>query len=157
MVDFAEKNVIDIGTGAPISTNGSKVTKTIFGGGGGASVDNETKNYLDANMRAVKAENDTRFNDVATKLDTMVGMIGQIPKPVGFWQLAGMAATAVVALVTIFGVMADRFDGGVAARGTFDAIVQQQRQVDIEQNQRLDQIISILETRFGESEESTSD
>lgn len=48
------------------------------GGSGGTIVDSETKNYVDANMRAVKAENSASFARLEAKIDQI--------KPGSTWQ-----------------------------------------------------------------------
>ncbi len=116
----------------------TKSVRSRFGGDdGGSPVDAETKNYLDAKVDAVKAQNDARFTEVLTSLGAVSDKVDRIPKPIGFWALAGMAATGVIALVTIFGVMADRFDGGISAAGLLDQL----RAEQVERNQQQDEVL----------------
>ncbi len=136
----------------------AKAHKISYGGGGGTgggpTMDAETKNYLDAKVDAVKSQNDARFSEVLMKLDGMSAKVDAIPKPVGFWALAGMAATAVVALIGILGVMADRFDGGIAAAGVMDQFAIEQQERDQEQSERIDRAISAIEAQNDRPQES---
>jgi hypothetical protein len=107
------------------------------GGGGGISVDTETKNYVDAKMEAVRAQNDARFAEVLTKLDGV-----EVPS---IWQIVSALA---VAIGIVFGVLAyasDRFDGGLSA----SSIVQQQyknEEAILDQEAKLDRILGILDS-----------
>lgn len=129
----------------------------IFGGGSGGGgmlpVDSETKNYLDAKMDTVKAQNDARFTDVNSKLDRLVTLIETAPKPLGFWQLAGMAATSVVALITLLGVFADRFDGGISAFGLLDEFMKTQAERDAGQDARLERLLVTIEERSNQPQQ----
>lgn len=116
------------------------------GPGGGDGVDAETKNYVDAKMDSVKAQNDARFAEVIAKLDAI-----KVPS---IWQLASLAAAAVVSLVAIFGVFADRFDGGLAAHSLVDPIMNAQDERDSAQDAKLDRILMEVERINDQSEES---
>lgn len=122
---------------------------TIVGGGsggGGPTVDSETKNYLDAKMDSVKAQNEARFSAVLSRLDSLSSKIDLLPKALGFWQLAGMGMTGVVILLTLLGVFADRFDGGISAYGLLDTFAQSQKTRDEGQDAKLDRILGKLDT-----------
>lgn len=111
-------------------------------GGGGPPVDTETKNYLDAKVDAVRAQNDARFAQVLARLDAM--------NPATWWQNAVVAATAVVALIgillTVLSFASDRFDSGVSAMGAIEEQLDAQRETNAAQDERLDRVISALET-----------
>lgn len=108
-------------------------------------MDAETQRYLDKSIEVVRAENDVRFERVISKIDNLATSVENLPKPLGFWSLAGMGATGILAIVTIFGVMADRFDGGIAARGAYDAVYERQQEIDVSQEERLSIILNVLE------------
>ena len=76
-------------------------------GGGGNGVDSDQKDYIDARVEAVRAQNDARFAEILAKLN-------HLPSSA---SLAGMLVAAVVTTVGLLvGVLAfggDRFDGGV--------------------------------------------
>lgn len=91
-------------------------------------------------METVKAQNDARFSEVIGRLDTLNGKVDHLPR-VGFWQLAGIAASGLVVFFTLLGVFADRFDGGVAASGLMDGMQKEQLARDAAQDAKLDQIL----------------
>lgn len=100
-------------------STGEPYGQQVFGGGsgGGSKVDTETKNYVDANMRAVKAENSSSFARLEAKIDSI--------QPGATWQQnAGVSITAiVVGLGIVFAVLvyaSDRFDSGVGAMGAVE-------------------------------------
>jgi hypothetical protein len=105
-------------------------------------------------MDTVRAQNDARFSEVISKLDGLTVRMDAIPKPVGFWQLAGMAATAIVVFFTLLGVFADRFDGGISAYGILDEHVSSQTQRDDAQDARIDRILTALEAKNAQPEPS---
>lgn len=121
------------------------------GGGGGGQVDTETKNYLDAKVDAVRAQNDARFAEVVTRLESVAYKIDHAPKPLGLWQVAGLIATALVAGVTILGVFADRFDGGISATGLLDVQGQAQAERDAKQNEALESLFTAIQGMQAES------
>lgn len=123
-------------------------------GGGGPTVDAETKRYVDSEGRAMRADTDKKYTEVSLNLKALSEKIDALPRPLGFWQIAGMGATGVIALVTIFGVMADRFDGGISAFGIIDRAVEIQQLKDAEQDERLNRLISVLEVQNAKVEES---
>lgn len=101
-------------------------------------MDSETKNYLDANMRAVKAENSASFARLEAKIDG-------IPRPPSIWQIVvALAAT----LASAFGILAfasDRFDSGISSMGVMEEAIELQRETNAAQDERLDRILKALE------------
>lgn len=116
---------------------------TLFGGSGGGEppVDAETQRYLDKSMESVKAQNDARFAEVLTRLD-------QMPK---FWpSVLALVLTVFGAVGSVFAVLAyasDRFDSGVSSMGAVGDELNAQRQINSEQNERLNRIIHALESQ----------
>lgn len=120
------------------------------GGGGGPTVDRETKRYVDKSMDTVKAQNDARFAEVIARLDAM--------NPATWVQNAGvLLGGIVVTLGLVFGILAyasDRFDSGVSAMGAIEEQLDAQRETNADQNARLDRILGVLEARSDQSETS---
>jgi hypothetical protein len=105
-------------------------------------------------MEAVKAQNDARFSEVMGKLDSLTVRIEALPRPIGFWEMAGLAASGLVFLITILGIFADRFDGGISAYGLLDRSIESQKAVDRvqdernqQQDARIEKLIEALEAR----------
>lgn len=123
------------------------VEKSRITGGGGSSVDTETKNYVDANMRAVKAENNASFS-------RLEGEIDHIPTPPSIWQIAGVVVAGIGALVAIAAFSSDRFDGGIAANAVVDSAISrlaaEQSERDARQDARLEQILKAVESQKAE-------
>jgi hypothetical protein len=112
--------------------------KIFAGGGGGFTVDSETKNYLDAKVDAVKAQNDARFTEVLSEI--------RMIKPGATWQqFAGLLFGAVTFVFAILAFSSDRFDGGLSAIAIKDQISSEQDERDAAQDARLDRIIDAIE------------
>ena len=111
---------------------------------GETSVDAETHRYVDAKMETVRAQNDARFAEVLAKIDGLSDRVANLKPPVSLWQIASLLAAAVAAMIGIFGVMADRFDGGIAASGLRSAFQEAQISKDAAQDAKLDQIIEAI-------------
>lgn len=105
-------------------------------------MDTETKRYVDASMRAVKAETDAEFTKIMAKLDSQ-------PKPPPLSQIIGVAVSTVIAVFAILGFSSDRFDGGISASAIVDEalrqIIAQQEIRDASQDARLDRVLAALE------------
>lgn len=113
------------------------------GSGGGPTVDAETKNYLDAKMDSVKAQNDARFAEVLSRLDG----IKDLPK---FWPLVAAIAVATLSIIgisiSIVSYASDRFDGGLSASALIDVITKDQAARDVGQDAKLDKILGKLDS-----------
>lgn len=103
------------------------------------------KDYVDAKIDAVKAQNDARFAEVISRLDVLNNKVEHLPRPPGFWQLAGLAVSTLVVGITLLGVFADRFDGGVAALGLLDKANEGQRAKDAAQDERMNKLLGAIE------------
>lgn len=115
------------------------------------------KDYVDAQDEKTRALNDARFAELGARIDTLAGKIdglgdriSQIKDPPSIWQIVGIAATAVIALITILGIMADRFDGGIAASGLLDQMRAEQAERDATQDARFGEIIERLDALAAE-------
>jgi anti-sigma factor RsiW len=108
-----------------------------YGGGGGGAV--TFKDDVDAQDDKTRARNDARFAELFAKLDAL-------PKPATLWQMIALAAIAVLGLVTILGIMADRFDGGLAASGLIEQVRAEQAIRDDAQDAKLDAILRAATT-----------
>lgn len=101
-------------------------------------MDSETKNYLDAKVDAVKAQNDARFTEVLSEI--------RMIKPGATWQqFAGLLFGAVTFVFAILAFSSDRFDGGLSAIAIKDQISSEQDERDAAQDARLDRIIDAIE------------
>jgi hypothetical protein len=128
---------VSVSATADTEENTQAESPTEFDGGdGGGTVDAETKNYLDAKVDAVKSQNDARFAEVLSRLDTVNASV-QHMEPVSIWKIASLVAAGVFAIAGLLGVMADRFDGGVAASGLVSAWQSAQFDKDAAQDARL--------------------
>jgi hypothetical protein len=107
-------------------------------------VDAETKIYVDAKMDVVKAQNDASFATVLSRIDILSAKIVNL-KPVTLSQIFGVAFSVIVALVGIFGIMADRFDGGIAASSLVSTFETAQKTRDAAQDAKLDKAIDLLQ------------
>ena len=138
---MSEAKIIEISTFLPFNTD-TRIGKG-GGSGGGPTVDSETKNYLDAKMDSVKAQNDARFSEVLSRLDGLK----DLPK---FWPLVSAIAIAAVTIigisVAILSYASDRFDGGLGAAALVDAITKDQAQRDEGQDAKLDKILGKLDS-----------
>lgn len=115
-------------------------------GGGGSSVDKETKRYVDAKMDSVKAQNDARFAEVLAKLDAI-----NVPP---IWQFAGIAFVTLGAAFAILAYASDRFDGGLAAGSLLEALSDKQAARDDLQDNKLDLILEQVSGANAKSETS---
>lgn len=136
----------------------ARASKVSYGGGGGSGggpeMDAETKNYLDANMRAVKAENSASFVSLEAKIDAI--------QPGATWQQnAGVTITGVVVgLGLVFAVLAyasDRFDSGVGAMGAIEESLDLQRELNAAQDLRIDRLLTVIEDKHGQPEVSAKE
>lgn len=86
----------------------------------------------------MSAQNDARFAQVLARLDGL--------HPATWQQNAAVAlSTVVVALGLGFAVLAyasDRFDSGVGSMGAVEDAIDEQREINASQNERLDRILS---------------
>ena len=123
-------------------------------GNGGGSVEVPLKDYVDAQDEKTRAQNDARFADIMAELR------GIRESSVSWRGVWGAAATTIAALTgIILGTLAiagDRFDGGLAARGLLDPILERQEHRDAQQDQKLDRILAALEQMHDDSEASPS-
>jgi glutathione S-transferase len=107
---------------------GSSVTKferpisggnqSSFGGGppGGSTVDQHTRDYVDANVAKTRAENDSRFAELRADISALAAKIDGVKSSGRDWAIG----TAVAIVVTIAGIFFtylqfghDRFDAGL--------------------------------------------
>ena len=111
-------------------------------------MDTETKNYLDAKVDAVKAQNDARFTEVLSAINRVDERVSHIGSPLTWWQMvSGAASVSLVVLTIILGILAfasDRFDGGIAASGMLDEVSKAQANRDAEQDAKSDEMLLIL-------------
>lgn len=117
-------------------------------------MDTETKNYVDANMRAVKAENSASFAKLEAKIDGIT--------PGASWQQnAGVVFSGmVVTLSLVFGVLAyasDRFDSGLGSMGAVEKALDVQHERNEQQDERLDRILTALEARNAQAGAGTEE
>ena len=107
-------------------------------------VDTGTKNDQDAKVDAVRSQNDARFAEVLAKVDGVSSKIDAIPKTITFWEAAGIAASAVIVLITVLGVYSAQFSAGVNSLGLLDKAAEVQKSRDDAQDQKLDRILDKL-------------
>ena len=107
------------------------------GGGGDESLGISMKDYVDAQVEKTNAQNEARFARVETKLNEL-----KIPS---IWQFISIAAGAVIAIVGLNALMADRFEGGIGVGNVLEPMVETQKERDLEQDQKLDKILATVE------------
>ncbi len=101
-------------------------------------MDVHTKDYVDAKVDAVKAQNDARFSEVLFEVRAI--------KPGASWQQnAGLLFAAVTFIFVILAYASDRFDGGLSADAIKDKLADEQLTRDMAQDARLDKILSKLD------------
>ena len=100
-----------------------------------------TREEIDAKLEAVEARLESRLSYIIVKLDSM-----KVPS---LWQIAGIVFGGVAALAGIIGIMADRFDGGLAARGVLEPlmkpVMEAQEARDAKQDEQLNKILKAVE------------
>ena len=107
------------------------------GGTGGGSPEISMKDYIDAQDEKTRAQNDARFARIETKL-------GELKIP-GIWQTVSVAVGAVVAIIGMNAIMADRFEGGIGISNVLDSVINAQEQRDAGQDRKLDLILLAVE------------
>ena len=78
------------------------------------------------------------------KIDRMEAKLDAIKVP-SIWQIAGLLIATVGFVFGILAYASDRFDGGLAARGLLAPVIEAQKIRDTDQDQKLDQILEIVE------------
>ena len=144
---MSEAKVIEISTFLPLDM-ATRIGKG-GGSGGGPTVDSETKNYLDAKMDSVKAQNDARFSEVLSGIGRVDDRVSHIASPMT-WQQAAltMGSVGLVLIGIVFAALSyasDRFDGGISASGLLDEFAQSQTDRDVGQDAKLDKILGKLD------------
>lgn len=145
-----------------VSTGPDKVTAFGGTGGGGNSVDSETKNYVDAKTEATRAENsaqfahvdsrfsqvDSRFSQVDARFAEVVARLDALHPATWQQNLAVALSVAIAVLGIILAVLAysgDRFDGGIAAGAIVDQALAAQSARDDAQDQKLDALLTAVD------------
>lgn len=77
------------------------------GGDGGGPVDLDTQNYIDAKTEATRAQNDARFAEVMSKLESIDRTTAKS------WTIYASAGALFLGALAVWAIMGDRFDGGV--------------------------------------------
>lgn len=132
------------GAGAAVyDLQGNTVEGTASGGMGGGTVEVSMKDYVDAQDERTRAENAAVFSDVMAELRI-------IRETAASWRSVWGAAAAVTVALTgmLLGVLTfggDRFDGGMAARGLVNPIIEDQKKRDAAQDRKLGQILTVVE------------
>jgi hypothetical protein len=101
-------------------------------------VDTETKNYLDAKVDAVRAQNDARFAEVLSKIGAL--------HPATWQQNVAIAVGAVGLGLAALALAGDRFDGGLAASSLLDKVTAEQAVRDTAQDAKLEQILQAIQS-----------
>lgn len=127
------------------ATGGSETNYYSDGGGGGDGVDTETRRYVDANMRAVRAENSSAFSRLESKIEKI--------SPGATWQQIAFITFAwlVTGIGIVFGILAfasDRFDGGLSAGSLIDEVMHSQAERDAAQDARIEQLLRSIDARI---------
>ena len=116
-----------------------------------ANADPPSRDEIDAKLAALAANWRADLERMESKLDSLKLEFSKVPT---LWQNIGIAAVGVVTLATIIGLMADRFDGGLAARGLLDPIIESQKARDSQQDKKLDRILQIVEQGYDQPQGS---
>lgn len=121
------------------------------GGGGGFRVDSETKNYVDAKVETVAAQNNARFSEVLARIDRVSDRIEHLPKAMTFRDFIvggiSLLGVGIGIVLSVLAISADRFDGGLAAGSVKDSILTEQEVRNDAQDEKLNRIIEILTTK----------
>jgi hypothetical protein len=109
----------------------------------------ETKDYIDAKVDAVRAQNDARFAEVLANVSVLSSKIDALPSPVSIWQIWGVALSTLGLAIAIAAFASDRFDGGISASAVVDQATSQitanQAKRDAAQDAKLDLILEKLD------------
>jgi len=131
----------------------------------------EIQRYVDASARTTHAENSARFSELESKIETNVlrleakietnvsrleanvsrleAKIDAIQPGVTWQQIAGMLAVAVATALggvsALFSYGSDQFGSGASLMRIIEQRVVEQREIDAEQNARLNALIGVLE------------
>ena len=97
----------------------------------------DIKAYIDAQDEKTRAQNDSRFVRIESRLETM--------KFPNIWQIAGVVIAGVGISFGILAFASDRFDGGLAARSVMEPIIEAQKMRDAGQDLKLDKILAVVE------------
>lgn len=150
MAEPATPNIVFLHGDAVLHVEDSSARGTSFGSGsgGGLFVDAETKNYLDAKVDAVKAQNDARFAEVRSGLDNVLAQISIISskiddKPSLAW-LIGVGFAGVLAIVALLAFGGDRFDGGVQVQSSVSETAVRTSIIAEENARQITRILEIL-------------
>jgi len=116
----------------------------LFGGGGGDTYD--PMDAVDAKVAAAEARVDTKFAELRRDLD---GFSTKSTVWRGVASTIAAIVTAVGVILTVLAFGGDRFDAGVGAGSALSPYVEQQRQRDKRQDEKLDQILERLPPKKG--------
>ena len=95
------------------------------------------KDYIDAQDEKTRAQNDTRFVRIESRLETM--------KFPNIWQIGGVIGAGIGISFGILAFASDRFDGGLAAWSVMEPIIEAQKRRDEGQDEKLDKILTVVE------------
>ena len=118
----------------------SRIDRAIFsggGGGGGDMNDSASKDYVDARLEAAAARTEAKFIELSAQIRAL--------NPATWWQVAFMMLSAVAVVFGILAYASDRFDGGLAASGIVEKVIQDQLVRDAAQDDKLDRILQKLD------------
>jgi len=135
---------IDELAGISASSNLARQTETPYVGGmatGKAPEDNPMdREYTDAKMETVRAQNDARFAEVMAKLEIMSRT--SITKR-ELWTATGTSIAAILGVIlAVLAFAGDRFDAGIG----FSSQVAEQAAVDASQDAKFDLVIDKLDS-----------
>lgn len=115
------------------------------------------KDYIDAKVEAVRAQNDARFSEIRSDIIALGAKIDAKPVGATWWQNALIVAGAVGTVFAVLAYASDRFDSGVGSMGAVEEAIDAQREINASQDGRLDRILEVLEEQGTKSQESPPD
>ena len=125
------------------------------GGGGDDSSGITIKDYVDAQVDKAIAQSDARFADVMAELRSMRERSLSWR---GMWGAVALStATLAGIILAALSIAGDRFDGGLAASGLLEPIVERQERRDNAQDETLGQILAIVEQLRNDAQTGASD
>lgn len=146
-VEKATFSVLDGGVSEGSSTSYEAPNLTFGGGSGGGGMD---KDYVDARIEAVKAQNDAHFAEVRSDISAISAKLDDKP---GILSIIGIAVAGFLGVVSVLAFGGDRFDGGVQMQSTVSQIAVENQKISQENAQNIAGLIQIIRGMEGRNDQ----